>query len=195
MISDVTDSSQGRPRSVQTVRGLLLTLVPLVVGVLVLAGLAGQCSFSPGAADTRGGAVPAVDVRAELPRLARSVPFPVRAPQLPAAWRANSADVQRFGPDAAVRAGWITPGGSYLRLSQSSAGQRELLLADTETRSAATGTVRVGGRDWAVHAAQNGERVWVTDLGAVRLLITGSAAEPEFRTLAAATLTAPVLPG
>ena len=45
-----------------------------------------------------------------------------------------------------------------------------------------------------MHLAPNGEQVWVADLRAARLLITGSAGEPEFRTLAAATLTGPVAP-
>lgn len=177
-----------RPRSVKTVQGLLLTLVPLVLGVLALAGLAGQCAFNPGAADPRGGPVRTVDAGAQLPALARSAPFPVRVPQLPPSWRANSTGLDRLGRDVVVRAGWITPAGDYLRLSQSSAARNELLAAGTGARPEPAGTVRVRGRDWAVHAAADGERVWLADLGEVRLLITGSAGEPEFRTLAAATL-------
>lgn len=202
MIPGVTNPSQeppsgelatpDRPRSVRTVRGLLLTLVPLVLGVLAIAGLAGQCAFSPGAADPRGGAVRTVDVGAQLPVLARSAPFPVRVPQLPPAWRPNAADSERVGRDVVVRVGWITPAGDYLRLSQSSAPRRELLAGGT--RPAPVETVRVGEQDWAVHATADGERVWVADLGEVRLLITGSAGEPEFRALAAATQNGPVAP-
>lgn len=182
-------STPSGPRSVRTVRGLLLSLAPLLVLVLAVAGLAGQCSFSPGAPDTRGAPVPTVDADAELRRLAGSVPFAVRVPRLPPAWRANSAGLERVGRDTVVRVGWLTPEGDYLRLSQSSAAERDLVAFETGTRSAATGTVRVQGTDWAVYAAPQGERVWVADLGAVRVLITGSAAEPALRTLATATLT------
>lgn len=179
----------------QTVRGLLLSLVLLVLLVLMVAGLAGQCSLQPGGPDTRGAVVPTVDAEAELRRLARAVAFPVRVPQVPSQWRATSADVDRVGraPDspAAVRVGWLPSEGTYLRLSQSSAAQADLVSFDTGTPSTATGVVRVQDENWAVYPGPHGEQVWVADLGVVRILITGSAGEPEFRTLATATLTAP----
>ncbi len=183
----------------QTVRGLLLSLGVLVLLVLMVAGLAGQCSLRPGGPDTRGAMVPTVDAEAELRRLARAVAFPVRVPQLPAQWRATSADVDRLGPapdsPTAVWVGWLPSEGTYLRLSQSSAAPDELVAFETGIRSTATGVVRVQDEDWAIYPGVHGERVWVTDLGAVRILITGSAGEPEFRTLATATLTAPRAPG
>ncbi|MGH3931224.1 MAG: DUF4245 domain-containing protein [Pseudonocardiaceae bacterium] len=192
----MTQSPSGRPRSVQTVRGLLLSLAVLVLLVLMVAGLAGQCSLHPGGPDTRGAVVPTVDAEAELRRLARAVAFPVRVPQLPAQWRATSADVDRVGqaPDspATVRVGWLPSEGTYLRLTQSSVAPDDLVSFDTGTRSAATGMVRVQDENWAVYPGPHGEQIWVADLGAVRILITGSAGEPEFRTLATATLAAPV---
>lgn len=204
MISTVTNPSRepspgeppapARPRSVKTVQGLLLTLVPLVLGVLAIAGLAGQCAFNPGAADPRGGAVRTVDAGQQLPVLARSASFPVRVPQPAPSWRSNSAGLDRLGRDVVVRVGWITPEGGYLRLSQSSAARHELLSAGTGARPEPAGTVRVRDRDWAVHATADGARVWLADLGEVRLLITGSAGEPEYRALAAATLDGPVAP-
>jgi hypothetical protein len=198
MIASVAHSPQGRPRSVQSVRGLLLSLLTLALGVLLVGGLAGQCSFSPGGPDAGDATVPTVDADAELRRMARAVSFPVRAPRLPPGWRSTSADVDRVGQGrgapAAVRVGWLTPGDGYLRLSQSSATVADLVGFETGSRAPATGTVRAGDREWTVYAGQRGEPAWVLDLGTVRLLLTGSAAEPELRTLATATLTAPTTP-
>lgn len=177
-------------------RGLLLSLVPLVVLVLALAGLAGQCSFSPGGPDTGAAVVHTVDARAELHRLARTARFPVRVPQLPPSWRSTSADLDRVGEapnaPAAVRVGWVTQGGRYLRLSQSSASKADLVRHEVAGATAVADRVRVRDTDWVVYAAPNGEPVWVAEFGTVRLLITGSGQEPEMRSLATATLAAPV---
>ena len=188
----------GRSRGQQSARDVLLSMVPLVLIVLVLAGVAGMCSFSPGGPSIDPPAVPTVDVADRLGRAAPTVPFPVRAPELPPGWRANSAGVDRVGaePDAsrAVRVGWRTPGGNYLRLSQSSAGEAELAAFETGQSAAPTGVVQAAGRTWVRYPGPRAEQAWVTDLGEVRLLVTGSGTEEQFRTLTDATLDAPVLP-
>ncbi len=188
----------GRSRGQQSARDVLLSMVPLVLIVLTLVGLAGMCSFSPGGPSIDPRAVPTVDAAERLGRAASTVPFPVRSPELPAGWRANSASVEWVGaePDAprAVRVGWRTPGGNYLRLSQSSAGEAELAVFETEQRAAPTGAVQAAGRVWVRYPGPRAEQAWVTDLGEVRLLVTGSGTEEQFRTLADATLDAPVLP-
>jgi hypothetical protein len=90
--------------------------------------------------------------------------------------------------------GWRTPDGNYLRLSQSSAGEAELAVFETEQRAAPTGAVQAAGRVWVRYPGPRAEQAWVSDLGEVRLLVTGSGTEEQFRTLADATLDAPVLP-
>jgi hypothetical protein len=188
----------GRSRGQQSARDVLLSMVPLVLIVLALAGLAGMCSFSPGGPSIDPRAVPTVDAAERLGRAASTVPFPVRSPELPAGWRANSAGVDRVGDELdaprAVRVGWRTPDGNYLRLSQSSAGEAELAVFETEQRAAPTGAVQAAGRIWVRYPGPRAEQAWVTDLGEVRLLVTGSGTEEQFRTLTDATLDAPVLP-
>ncbi|MDQ3990170.1 MAG: DUF4245 domain-containing protein [Actinomycetota bacterium] len=188
----------GRSRGQQSARDVLLSMVPLVLIVLVLVGVAGMCSFSPGGPSIDPPAVPTVDVAERLGRAAPTVPFPVRAPELPPGWQATSASVDRAGtePDAprAVRVGWRTPSGNYLRLSQSSAGETELVVFETEQRTAPTGVVQAAGQTWVRYPGPRAEQAWVTDLGEVRLLVTGSGTQEQFRTLAQATLDAPVLP-
>lgn len=189
---------RGRPRGQQSARDVLLSMVPLVLIVLVVVGVAGMCSFSPGGPSIDPPAVPTVDATERLGRAAPAVPFPVRAPELPPGWRATSASVDRVGAEPetpqAVRVGWRTPGGNYLRLSQSSAGEAELVAFETGQRAAPTGAVQAAGRTWVRYPGPRAEQAWVSDLGEVRLLITGSDTEEQFRTLAAATLNAPVLP-
>lgn len=197
MMTRMAESPHSRPRSEQTVRGLLMSLIPLALLALVIGGLTGKCSFSPGEPNTQGAVVRTVDAGAQVPRLARSVAFPVRVPRLPAGWRTTSVDLERAGQVAGapgvVQLDWLTPAGDYLRLSQSSASETALVPFEVGEPKAATGVVQLQGRNWVVYPGRRAERVWVADLGAVRLLITGSAQEPDFRTLASATLAAPTV--
>lgn len=186
-----------RSRGQQSTRDVLLSMLPLVLIVLALVGLAGMCSFSPGGPGIDPRAVPTVDAAERLGRAASTVPFPVRSPELPAGWQANSAGVDRVGADAgapqAVRVGWRTPDGNYLRLSQSSAGEAELAAFETEQRAAPTGAVQAAGRTWVRYPGPRAEQAWVIDLGEVRLLVTGSGTDEQFRILVDAALDAPVL--
>lgn len=193
----MAQSPQHRPRGSQTPRDLLLTALPLVLVVLAFVGLAGQCSFSPGGPDTGSAQVPAVDVAAELGRVARGVDVPVRLPDVPDDWRATSvtsAGVEG-GARRVVRTGWLVPTG-FVQLSQSDADEAPLVAEEVGAEDVAvpTGAVDAGGATWVVYPGRREEQVWVADVDGARLLITGSAAEAEFRTLADAAIAAPVLP-
>jgi hypothetical protein len=195
MMTRMAESPQNGARNVQTVRGLLFSLIPLAVLALLVGALTGKCSFSPGGPNTEGAIVRTVDADAQVRILAARVPFPVRVPHPAGAWRPTSVDLERAGraagSPAVVQIGWLTPAGDYLQLSQSSAAEAELVPFEIGAPQAATGALQVQGRNWVVYPGRRGEQVWVADLGTERLLITGGAQEPEFRALAAATLAAP----
>jgi hypothetical protein len=174
-------------------------MLPLAAIVLLFAGMAGMCSFSPGAPETDRGTAPTVDAPAELARAARTVGFAVRDPLVPPDWRANSFGLRPVGEDMsgprAVRVGWLLPAGGYLRLSQSDATERDLVRLETEQgRPAATGSIDVDGVTWVRYPSVRGETALVADVSGVRLLVTGSAPEQDMRKLAAAVLAAAPLP-
>ncbi len=180
----------------------ILVLLPLI-GLVALVGRG--CSFSPGGPTVDDSAAPRVDARAALADAARGLDFPVRVPELPPTWRANSTD-RRSAPGGAgaVRVGWLTDGGRYLRLVQASivetakpgrpADEGPLVAAETKGPPEARGVVTVADQPWVRYQAPNGEQVWVRTADGVRWLVTGSGTEPEFQTLAAAVGAAPPLP-
>lgn len=174
---------------------MLFAMLPLVLIVLGMAGLTGQCSFSPLGPTVQPGSAPTVDADAELRRAAGRVGFPVLAPRLPQGWRANSADVRRVDPgeQETVRVGWLTNGGHYMRLAQSTAPEAELVTFETEQSPRARGVVTAAGVRWVVYDSVRAEKAWVGERDGVRLLITGSGREHEFRTLARAAMSAPVV--
>ena len=74
----------------------------------------------------------------------------------------------------------------YLQLQQSDATEEALLAAIGERP--AQGAQDVGGARWVVYGARPAEPVWIADVKGVRLVLTGSATDDEFRTLATAVL-------
>lgn len=187
-----------KPRHLQSTHDMVLSLAPLVLVILAMAGLARACTFSPGGPTEA--APPTIDVTAALTQDARDVEFVLRLPTLPEGWVSNSdqvRDVGGAGGGESVRTGFITSGGSYLRLVQSSATEDRLVADEVGTARTATGAVDVAGRSWVVYGPEDGAResVWVADEGDLRLLITGSGTEDEFRGLAEGVLSGQTLPG
>jgi hypothetical protein len=184
------------PRSALSVRDLLGAVGLLLVIVFVVGGLTRGCSFAPTGPTVDSDAVPQVDAPVQLRALAGSTPFPVRIPAVPADWRANSVDAVRVGStgDRAVRTGYLTPDGRYVRVVQSDTDEASLLAVEAEGRPVAEGVVEVAGTRWVIYADDATELIRIADLGDVRLLITGSGSDAEFGTLAAAVVRGEVLP-
>jgi Protein of unknown function (DUF4245) len=184
------------PRAALTMRDLLGALAALVVVVLVFGGLTRGCSFAPAGPTVEPGTGPSVDAPAQLRALAGSTPFVLRVPAVPGDWRANAVGTVRVGPAGhrAVRTGYLTPAGRYLRVVQSDADEAELLGEEARGTPVAAGTVDVAGTSWVTYGDDTHESIRVADVDGVRLLITGDGDDDEFRTLAAATTGGEILP-
>ncbi|MFZ1174820.1 MAG: DUF4245 domain-containing protein [Mycobacterium sp.] len=199
-----------KPRLLQDGRDMFWSLIPLVLGCILLAGMVGMCSFQPG---TNKGTIPSYDATAALRADAATLGFPIRLPQLPAGWQANSGsrggiENGRTDPSTGQRlnaatsvVGYISPTGMYLSLTQSNADE-EKLVGSIHPSAYPTGTVDVDGISWVVYrgAGQSGadaEPVWTTRLtgpaGATQIAITGAGSTDQFRTLASATQSQPPL--
>ncbi|CAM2866953.1 DUF4245 domain-containing protein [Skermania piniformis] len=161
---------------------MVFSLAPLVLLCLAFAGLVSQCQFAPGGPTQ--GQIPNFDVHAALRSDAESLNFPIRDPQVPADWRSNSGSQGTVGGDRiASTVGFITPPGHYLQLTQSDADADDLVSFVAGQRSV-TGSREIAGRRWAIYAEPGSEQVWVTDFGAARVLLRGSADDAEYTTLA-----------
>jgi hypothetical protein len=175
---------------------MVLSLVVLLAIIGAIVWLTQGCEFSPSGPTVDPSSAPTVDASKELNSAARRVDFPVRVPGVPADWRSNSSNTMPIGEGAqrttAVRVGWITPGGKYLRLSQTKAPIEVLVPfeAGGSVSAVSTGSVDVSGTRWTKYRGRGDEPSWVLPLDGVHLLITGSGTEDEFRTLATAAQTA-----
>ena len=179
------------PRSALTVRHMIAAVGVLVFVVLVLGFLSRGAGFTPAGPATDPSAVRVVDAPVQLRGLAGSVPFAVRVPATPAGWRSNSVGTDTVADRKAVRVGYLTPSAGYLQLQQSDATEEALLVAIAGNRPMpAQGTLDVAGTRWVVYGTRPSEPVWIADVKGVRLVLTGSATDDEFRTMATAVLAA-----
>ncbi|OLM16476.1 hypothetical protein Ae707Ps1_0734 [Pseudonocardia sp. Ae707_Ps1] len=185
--------------SVRDLIGAVLILIPVA---LLIFSVGGSCSFAPTGPVEDPDSGPTVNVEARLADFARGSAFPLRVPGVP--FRANSADRGPVeGGGTAVRIGYVTPGADYLSLVQTDASVEGVLVTESgaagrgEGPPLRQGTIDAGGLTWETYQREGGEPFRVTTLpGApeVRVLVTGSAPDEDFRTLAGALSTARTLP-
>ncbi|TRW78733.1 DUF4245 domain-containing protein [Mycolicibacterium sp. 018/SC-01/001] len=194
-----------KSRLLQDGRDMFWSIGPLVIACVVLAGVLGMCSFAPTGPGQ--GPAPEYDARAALQADADALKIPIRMPQLPRDWRANSGSRKgieggRTDPQTGqqVRAvastiGYLAPSGMYLSLTQSNADE-DKLIASFGPDLVPTGTEDVDGVQWVVYRGgeQDGraaEPVWTAQLrgptGPAQIALRGAAGTDEYRTLAAAT--------
>lgn len=181
-----------KPRILHNNKDMMMTLIPLVVISFIIAGIASQCSFHPGAPKME--TVVAFDAQRAYEYDARTLDFPIRVPEAPAGWQPNSGsrvDVTGEGGGTITAVGYVTAQGRYLRLSQASASVEQLVKHHLPTDAEPQGTRAAGGQEWVLYRAPNSEPVWLADLGDVRLSLTGSGTEDDFAALAEAVLAAP----
>ncbi|MGA9490704.1 MAG: DUF4245 domain-containing protein [Mycobacterium sp.] len=196
-----------KPRLLQDGRDMFWSIAPLVAACIILAGVVGMCSFSPGGVNR--GPVPSYNAASALRADALTLGFPVRLPKLPDGWHANSGGrggipEGRTDPSTRQRlhaaistVGYISPGGMYVSLSQSNADE-DKLVNSIHASMYPSGTVDVDGTRWITYQGDGTEPVWTARLnspaGPAQVAVTGAGSPDEFRTLAAATQSQPPLP-
>ena len=205
--------SQPKPRLLQDGRDMFWSMAPLVVACIVLAGRARHVFVSRRAGPGPGPA-PDYDAPAALQADADALRIPIRVPQLPEGWQANSGsrdgiEAGRTDPATGQPARAVTSTVGYL------APERDVPEPDAEQRRRGqagrrrstpdlvpTGTQDVDGVRWVVYEGGDGRqrRAGVDDAadaarpGPAQIAMTGAAGTDEYRTLAAATQSQPPLP-
>lgn len=174
-----------KPRILEDNKDMFWSLVPLVLFCIIIAGIASQCTFSPGGPTQ--GPIPTVDVEAALNYDAKELGFPIRNPGLPEGWTPNSGSrkvVPGDGGGDSSTVGFITNEGRYIQLTQSDAEEFPLVSYVAGGQRFATGVEDIDGHTWNVFGGEGVETIWVTDIDGVRLLLTGAASTEDFTTLA-----------
>ncbi|MDK8891325.1 DUF4245 domain-containing protein [Corynebacterium macclintockiae] len=171
-----------KPRAFQSTKDIVLSLVVLLFATFLTVGFTGLCSFKPGEAD-RSGPVQEVDADSVLQMDARSLSFPIRNPDMPDNWVANSVRRVSVGKEPSSLVGWVIDGENYISLTQTGADYKAATQPDDEVREE-TGTETTGDVEWHVFTGDDARPLWVADLGDVRLILEAMATPEQTRTAA-----------
>ncbi|MGO3325698.1 DUF4245 domain-containing protein [Gordonia sp. (in: high G+C Gram-positive bacteria)] len=178
-----------KPRILQDGKDLIWSLIALGVIVLVVAGIAGSCSWGFGS-DATEQKVPHFDVSAGLHADANTMPFPIREPKVPDGWQPNSGSTQEIEKTISSNVGWITDGGAYIQLTQTDAAEEDLMRTLLGDDTSGTGTRDVGGQMWVAYENLDHQKAWIVDLGDVRVGVKSRGKDESMQTLAEAVLAA-----
>lgn len=169
---------------------MTISMIFIIVLMLVVVVPTGLINFNTGDPDP--GTVRAIDERAFLDLEARGADFPMVSPDAPAEWTANSARRTQVDGEQASVVGWVTEDDGYIQLTQTGVGLEDAVRGVDAYPRELTGTERIAGTE--VQKYQSQERdvrdLWAADAGQTRLLVSGVAAEEDFRELMEAALTA-----
>ncbi|MFZ2509971.1 MAG: DUF4245 domain-containing protein [Gordonia sp. (in: high G+C Gram-positive bacteria)] len=182
--------AEKKPRILNDSRDMVWSIIPLLVICVIIAGIAGSCSWGFGT-DAAKQSIPSFDSGAAFTADARTLPFEIREPAVPAGWQSNSGTTTTVGNSLTSNVGWITESGNFVQLSQSQATEEGLVRNLGGDGVLGTGTAEAGGRTWITYANESEDRlVWITDLGNVRIGLLGRGDNPPLDVLATATLRA-----
>lgn len=169
---------------------MVWSMIALAALIAVFGVIGGLITFNPGGKPQQG-QVPQFDAESAYRSDARSMPYPVRAPQVPADWQANSGRTESLAGEPVTVVGYVTPSGGFVELLQTSASVEDLRTVGTGPRPTAQ-PIPVGGNEWTIFRGDDDVReVWAIDLGDVRLGVSGLASQADFETMAQAAATAP----
>lgn len=166
---------------------MVLTLIPFVIICLIVAGIAGSCSFRPNGPSM--GQIPQYNAELAVGSQARQVGFPLRLPTTPEGWTTNSGGTEQVANTdggVAVNVGYITDRTVYLRLSQSNLPADALLALSTDGARDVTGEEVTGDITWAVFSGKGADTVWLAQLPTSSVSITSGGSAEEFMKLAQA---------
>lgn len=181
-------------------RDLLISLGVLGLVMAFSVGFTGLCSYNPGPAETTG-QVNEVDIDSILGTEARSLSIPVRNPDVPDNWQANSGRRTTVDGEPSSIAGWVVDEKYYISLTQTGADLEDA-VADVDDdyreetdsyRSSASGKTAdmVGGAGdagdtvtWRIFSGDDARTIWAADLGESTVLLSGTATGDIYETLA-----------
>lgn len=183
-------------------RDLLISLGVLLVVMFFSVGFTGLCSFNPGPAE-KSGPVQEVDIDTILKSDARGLDIPLRLPALADNWQPNSGGRTMVDNQPSSKAGWVIDEKAFLSLTQTVVGLEDAVKDTDDGYREETDTFVVPAADsstgkdvtWQIWSGDDVKQVWATDLGDVRLLISGTATQEQYRTLATAVAKAQPLAG
>jgi hypothetical protein len=168
-----------RPAKTFTDMARSLGLMAVVIAALLLLGPARTLVF-PGAATMT--PVDYSDQVSTFARVTGSVLAPVGVPD---GWRANAVSFESHGSTARLHIGFATTGSRFAGMDETNGASARLISDLLGARGATvTGSAAIGGQTWQLRRSDRGEQALTATVGAITVVVTGSATDQQLRALA-----------
>ncbi|AKK05462.1 putative DUF4245 family protein [Corynebacterium mustelae] len=180
--------AEEKPRIFQSGRDIALSLAAVLAVMIVSVAFTGMCSYGRDTAENV--QINKVDAAAFFDLEARAMNFPLRLPEVPAGWVANSARRGAVDGQPAPIVGWVIGKDGYVQLTQTDVpADKAVTGADNNFRELVE-TYDVDGVAVSRYASEDADvrDIRVADLGDVRLLVTGAATKEQFDDLISRTI-------
>jgi hypothetical protein len=165
--ASVAERISRRPRDMVISIGLLLVIV---------FGLFGLYSWLGGDDGGR------VDPAQAISEARAANEFPVAVPTgLSDKWTSVSAVYQPQAAGAVLRIGWRTPGDGTIQLIEGNLPPDTLLTRELGANARDIGDAEIGGNQWQVYDAREGERAYVQQQAGRTIIVVGKTSEAEFK--------------
>lgn len=182
-----------KPQIFQSGRDILYSLAAIIAVMIVSVAFTGMCSY--GKDSPENAPVVTVDARTFFDLEARAMNFPVRLPDVPQDWVANSVRRGAIAGQPAPIVGWVIGKNGYLQLTQTNVPVTEAIENIDEHVREKTNSYEVAGHTVEVFSGTDHDTrdLRVVDLSDVRLIVTGAATDEQFNDLLTRTInTAPI---
>ncbi|RFA14082.1 hypothetical protein B7R22_10725 [Subtercola boreus] len=171
-------------RANKTINNLWLSLIVCVAVVIVIVLLVPRDDTSQRQT---------IDYRSVATSAQAALPVPVAAPELPAGWSSNAAEIRRGNDGVAYwYVGLLTPSNTFVALAQG-VDANDSWLSDQVHDTAASSTITVDGIQWTVYDNRttsqnvgNAEYALTATAGRSTYVLYGTADDADFELVAAA---------
>lgn len=186
--------AEEKPKIFEDGRDMFYSVAVIVLVMVAVVAFTGLCSFDRGEPDNM--PVNQVDEKAFLDIESRAEAFPVRSPQVPEGWTANSARRSSVAGETAPTVGWVIGSDGYLQLTQTGVEEAAAVDGFDEHVRTEESSYQLGSNEVTIYGSDEKDvrDLRVMDLGEVRLLVTGAATDEDFNALFEATVAAEPLP-
>lgn len=176
-------AAEKKPKLFESGIDIVLSVIVVVVLMLLFVGPTGMCSVDPENSDLA--VNQEVDATDFLQREAQSSNIAIRIPDTPEGWYPNSARRTVLAGEPASVVGWVTTNDGYVQAMQTNAALDDAVESFDEYYRTEEDSEDIAGEKARIFRGDDSQArdIWAVDLGDVRLLVTGSADDDDYRAL------------
>lgn len=174
IVMKIKSATARKPRIFHNGRDMLLSLIPLGIICIAVAGLSGNLSFRFHQTSQY---TPHYEAYPAAQAAAHQLPFAIRFPQLPPKWIPNSGSKANIHSEIVFNLGWLTPRKHFIQVTQSSVKIPDLIPYLNGNSEAEPVSSPIPGWQW--YQKSSHQSFGISELPGETLAVSGNNATSE----------------